>query len=110
MTETDSEKINIRLHIYDSDISVRVPRTEEVLYRKGAVLINDLLNAYYDSYKNVKTDKEITYFAMIDLALRLEKLMDRNDTKPYSDLLSKLTSEIVDVLNQKQQSGYGKNE
>lgn len=101
MTETDSEKINIRLHIYDSEISVRVPRAEEAFYRKGAVLINDLLNAYHNSYKNVKTDKEITYFVMIDLALRLEKLMDKNDTKPYDDLLEKLTSEIVDVLGQK---------
>lgn len=94
----DKDKINIRLHIYDTDISVRVPREEEPLYRKDAELINELLNVYYSNFKGSKSDKEIIYFAMIDLGLRLQKCSQRNDTKPYEDILSKLTSEIEDVL------------
>ncbi len=101
MAETDSSKINIRLHIYDTDISVKVPREEEAYYRKGAELINDLLNAYFGGFKGMKSDKEITYFAMIDLALRLEKQLARNDVKPYEDTLLKLTSEIEQALKQK---------
>lgn len=94
----DQEKINIRLHIYDTDISVRVPREEEPLYRKDAELINELLSVYYSNFKGSKSDKEIIYFAMIDLGLRLQKANQKNDTKPYEDILSKLTSEIEDEL------------
>ena len=96
----DKDKINIRLHIYDTDISVRVPREEEPLYRRDAELINELLNVYYSNFKGSKSDKEIVYFAMIDLGLRLQKSNQRNDTKPYDDILSKLTSEIEAVLKQ----------
>ena len=98
--EVDKDKINIRLHIYDTDISVRVPREEEPLYRRDAELINELLNVYYSNFKGSKSDKEIVYFAMIDLGLRLQKANQRNDTKPYDDILSKLTSEIEAVLKQ----------
>ncbi|MBM6991663.1 MAG: cell division protein ZapA [Prevotella sp.] len=101
MAESDSSKINIRLHIYDTEIMVRVPREEEALYRKGSELINELLNAYFSNFKGSKSDKEITYFAMIDLALRLERQLDRNDTQPYDDILSKLTSEIENALDKK---------
>ena len=96
----DKDKINIRLHIYDTDISVRVPREEEPLYRRDAELINELLNVYYSNFKGSKSDKEIIYFAMIDLGLRLQKANQRNDTKPYDDILSKLTSEVEAVLKQ----------
>lgn len=101
MAEADQNKINIRLHIYDTDIMVRVPRDEEPLYRKDAELINELLNAYFSNFKGMKGDKEITYFAMIDLGLRLHKELKRNDTKPYDDILTKLTSEIEAVLKEK---------
>ena len=36
--------------------------------------------------------------ALIDVALRYEKESDRNDRKPYDDILEKLTSEIEDAL------------
>jgi hypothetical protein len=75
-----------------------VPREEEPLYRKDAELINELLNVYYSNFKGSKSDKEIIYFAMIDLGLRLQKANQKNDTKPYEDILSKLTSEIEDEL------------
>jgi hypothetical protein len=101
MAETDSNKINIRLHIYDTDIMVRVPREEESLYRRGANLINELMNAYFANFKGSKSDREITYFAMIDLALRHERQLQRNDTKPYEDILLQLTSEIESELGKK---------
>lgn len=98
MAEADSEQINIRLHIYNLDIRVRVPREEEYLYRKDAELINELLNLYYSSFKGVKSDMEITYFAMIDLGLRLQKQMQLDDVKPYDDILKQLTSEIEEAM------------
>lgn len=101
MAESDSSKISIRLHIYDRDISVKVPREDEPLYRRGGELINELLNAYYGRFKGMKEDREIHYFAMIDLALRLERELQRNDTQPYDDVLLKLTSEIEAELDRK---------
>lgn len=101
MTEAGQKTRNIRLHIYDTDISVTVPQDDEPLYRKDAELINELLNAYFDSYKGRKGDKEITYFAMIDLGLRLQRELQRNDTKPYDDILAQLTSEIETELRRK---------
>ena len=80
---------------------VRVPREEESLYRRGANLINELMNAYFANFKGSKSDREITYFAMIDLALRHERQLQRNDTKPYEDILLQLTSEIESELGKK---------
>lgn len=98
--QNEEGKINIRLHIYDTEIPVRVPRNEEAFYRRGGTLINELLNAYNASFKTHKSDKEINYYVMIDLALRLEKELDRNDTKPFVDILSQLTAEIEETLKQ----------
>lgn len=102
MAEEQKDELNIRLHIYDTDIKVfNVKRDDEILYRKDAELINELLNAYYQAFTGKKSPKEIMYYAMIDLGLRLQKEYQRNDTQPYDDILSQLTSEIEDELKQK---------
>lgn len=103
MAEEKKDSLNIRLHIYDTDIKVfNVKREDEVLYRKDAELINELLNVYYQNFTGKKSPKEIMYFAMIDLGLRLQRELQRNDTKPYDDILSQLTSEIEEELKQKE--------
>ncbi|MBW0029884.1 cell division protein ZapA [Segatella copri] len=94
----EQDKLLIRLHVYDTDLSVRIPREDEEYYRKSAKLIDDIVNSYAKIFKGRKSDKEILYMALIDVALRYEKESDRNDTKPYDDILEKLTSEIEDAL------------
>jgi ADP-glucose pyrophosphorylase len=96
--EQEQDKLLIRLHVYDTDLSVRIPREDEEYYRKSAKLIDDIVNSYTKIFKGRKSDKEILYMALIDVALRYEKESDRNDTKPYDDILEKLTSEIEDAL------------
>ena len=98
MAEQEQDKLLIRLHVYDKDLSVRIPREDEEYYRKSAKLIDDIVNSYAKIFKGRKSDKEILYMALIDVALRYEKESDRNDTKPYDDILEKLTSEIEDAL------------
>ena len=98
MAEQEQDKLLIRLHVYDTDLSVRIPREDEEYYRKSAKLIDDTVNSYTKIFKGRKSDKEILYMALIDVALRYEKESDRNDTKPYDDILEKLTSEIEDAL------------
>ena len=98
MAEDNKDKLHISFHVYDTEMSVNVVRDEEKLYRDAAKLITDTVNTYADVFKGRKTDKDLLYMALIDIALRYEKESTRNDTEPYSDILGKLTSEIEDAL------------
>lgn len=98
MAEDNKDKLHIRLHVYDTEMSVNVVREDEKMYRDAAKLITDTVNTYADVFKGRKSDKDLLYMALIDIALRYEKESTRNDTEPYSDILGKLTSEIEDVL------------
>ena len=99
MAEESKEKLKIRLHVYDTEIAVNVVRDDEEYYRKAAKLITDTVNTYADIFKGRKSDKDLLYMALIDIALRYEKEAGRNDTSIYQDILGKLTSEIEEALN-----------
>ena len=92
------EKLHIRLHVYDTEISVNVLREDEEYYRKAATLITDTVNTYASVFKGRKSDKDLLYMALIDIALRYEKEAKRNDTVPFTDILGKITAEIEDAL------------
>jgi len=94
----ENEKLNIRLHVYDTDIPVKVNREEEIFYREAAKLISSTVNRYAERYKTKKSEKEILYMAMIDISLRFEKEKGNNDTSEYDNILSSLTKEIERVL------------
>lgn len=98
MAEENREKLHIRLHVYDTDLSVNVYREDEELYRNAAKLITDTVNNYASVFKGQKSDKDLLYMALIDIALRYERESTRNDTVPYNDILGKLTSEIESAL------------
>ena len=98
MVDQTQDKLQIRLHVYDTDLSVRIPREDEEYYRKSAKLIDDIVNSYTKIYKGRKSDKEILYMALLDVALRYEKEEGKNDTQPYNESLEKLTAEIEDAL------------
>ncbi len=98
MTEANDRKRRITLHLYDTDLSVRIPIDEEESYRKGEKLITGIVNSYMTRYKGVKTDKEIQYMALIDIALRYVRETTRTDVSPYKDILSRFTQEIEEAL------------
>ena len=98
MVDQTQDKLQIRLHVYDTDLSVRIPREDEEYYRKSAKLIDDIVNSYTKIYKGRKSDKEILYMALLDVALRYEKEEGKNDTQPYNEILEKLTAVIEDAL------------
>ncbi|MCD8202766.1 MAG: cell division protein ZapA [Prevotella sp.] len=99
--EGEERIIHIRLHVYDMDIPVNVVQDEEPFYRNAAKLITDTVNRYAEHYISSKSMKEILYMAMIDIALNHEFLKERNDTKPYEDILKTLTAEIESTLGEK---------
>lgn len=94
----EEDKLNIRLHIYDTDMSVRINRADEEMYRNAATNITEAVGNYTSYYKGLKSEKEILYMALVDIALRYEREARRNDITPYSEVLAKLTSEIEAVI------------
>ena len=92
------DKLHIRLHVYDTELSVNVPLDDEEYYRSAAKLITDTVNTYSTLFKGKKGDKDIMYMAMLDITLKYKKEGVRNDTAPFNDILGKLTSEIEEVL------------
>ena len=73
MAENNNEKLRIRLHVYDMNIPVNIKPEDE---------------------------KELLYMALIEIALRYEMQLKRNDTEPFRDILNKLTSEIEDAIKE----------
>ena len=98
MAEVNNEKLNIRLHVYDEEIQVTVKRPDEEYYRTAAKLITDRYNAYAQAYKGKKSEHTIALMTLIDVALMYERERGKNDTAPYDDILTKLTSEIEEAL------------
>ena len=98
MTEVNSERLHIRLHVYDEEIEVTIKRSDEEYYRKAAKLITDRYNAYSQAYKGKKGEHTIALMTLIDIALMHQKERANNDTSPYDDVLAKLTSEIEEAI------------
>ena len=101
----ENDKLHIRLHVYDTDIPVTVRPEDEPYCRKAAKLITDKVNSLMDVYRTSRSENEIIRMAMLDIAIDLEFEKSSNDTKPYDDILTRITSEIEDALDVKAPSG-----
>ena len=101
MAEQNSDKLHIRLHVYDEEIEAVVDRDDEEYYRAAAKLITDRYNVYAQIYKGRKSDHVIALMTLIDIALQYQKEHSKNDTAPYNDILTRLTAEIEDALGEK---------
>lgn len=95
------EKLRIKLHLYETDLMVNVPREEEQYYRAAAKQVTETVNTYANIYQGKKTHNDVMYMAMLDLALRSNKLAALNDTQPFMELIAKLTQEIEEVMPDK---------
>lgn len=95
------EKLRIKLHLYETDLMVNVPREEEQYYRAAAKQVTETVNTYAKIYQGKKTHNDVMYMAMLDLALRSNKLVALNDTQPFMELIAKLTQEIEEVMPDK---------
>lgn len=95
------EKLRIKLHLYETDLMVNVPREEEQYYRAAAKQVTETVNTYAKIYQGKKTHNDVMYMAMLDLALRSNKLAALNDTQPFMEQIAKLTQEIEEVMPDK---------
>lgn len=93
-----NEKQNITLSIRDMQIPMSIRREQEPLYREAGQIINNRLNKYFKDYEGLKSDVEIIYYALIDIALHYVAETKRNDIEPIKNILSQLSSEINEAL------------
>ena len=101
MADDNKTKLNIRLHVYDEEMSVTINREEEEYYRAAAKMITDPYHVYAKLFKGRKGDHTIALMTLIDIALQYQKEHSRNDTGPYDDVLSHLSAEIDEILGKK---------
>lgn len=94
----ENNKLHIRLHVYDTDIPVTIMPEDEPYCRNAAKLITDKVNSLSELYRTSRSEKEILFMAMLDIAINLEFEKAHNDTDPYNNILTKITSEIEDAL------------
>ena len=101
MAEQKTDRLHIKLHVYDEEIDVVINREEEEFYRSAAKLITERYNAYSGHYNGRKTDHTIALMTLIDIALLYQKERSHNETLVYDNVLSRLTSEIESVLGER---------
>ena len=97
----ENNKLHIRLHVYDTDIPVAVLPDDEPYCRNAARLITEKVNALSDMYRSSRSEKEILYMAMLDIAINYEIEKTNHDTEPYDNILTKITTEIEYALGVK---------
>ena len=98
MAEPNGEKFNINLHVYNEDIQVSIDREDEAYYRAAAKLITGRYNIYAGKFKGQISDHRIALMVLLDIALLYQREHAKNDTEPYDNILSRLTSAILLVL------------
>ena len=101
MAEQKTDRLHIKLHVYDEEIDVVINRDEEEFYRSAAKLITERYNAYSGHYNGRKTDHTIALMTLVDIALLYQKEHSHNDTLVYDNVLARLTSEIESVLGER---------
>ena len=100
MAEQEEDRLHIKLHVYDDDISMVINREDEEYCRSAAKLITARYNAYAGRFKGHKTDHQVALMTLIDIALLYEKQRAANDNSPYDNVLARLTKEIEDALGE----------
>ena len=98
MSEERTDKLHIRLNVGDTTIPMRIFPEEEEKYRRAAKLIRSTVTHYTSRAQGKKSATDILYIALIEIALKYEDEVERNDTAPFTDILTQLTSEIEDAL------------
>ena len=94
------EKLQIKLDVGDTVIPLKVFPEEEEMYLRAGKLIKSTVIYYTTRAQGRKGAIDILYLALIDIALRYERESQRNDTLPFTDILTQLTSEIEDALGE----------
>ena len=97
----EREKLRINLKLYDTEIPLRVYPEQEAVYRRAGNLVVSTVREYTARAQGKKSAIDILNLALVDIALKYEMEVERNDTKPFTDIITTLTSEIEKTLDGK---------
>ena len=98
MMEENDERFSINLHVYNEDIQVTINRKDEFYYRAAAKYVTERYNIYAGMFNGKKSDHRIALMVLLDVALAYQREHAKNDTEPYDNTLSRLTSDIEEAL------------
>lgn len=93
----NSDKLSIKMRLGNTMRDFTIERDQEKFFREGANIINELYNRYSQHFQNQSDDKYFSTIAL-DLAIRYLHEKERNDSAPYTDVISKLLDEVEDAL------------
>lgn len=92
-----SDRFVITLSIAGEKYPITARRETEEIYRKAANLINLTLAKYEQTYPKQGHEKYMV-MSLLELAITVLQLRDRNDTEPYKDFMEQLVKELEEVL------------
>lgn len=89
------KKLNINVTIEDVPLPLQVETPdEERIYRTAAANIQRRIQRLRDAYPNLPSDKYYYVMAMLNTAVEAVKTADRQDTKPYTEMMHDIEKEI----------------
>ena len=91
----DKQKINIRFGSWD--LPMTVMRKDEHLYREAEQLMKERYAFYTRSYKGLATERYMV-MCMLDIAVRLQHSLERNDNSDIIEKLAPLAEDIEKIL------------
>ena len=94
---TQSNKLNIKIHVDRQDYHFAVRPEEELAYRQAAKLINETIN------RQAKDRDEYLRRAALVIAVDLCRNYERNDTEPIIKRLRDLNADMEKTINEPQE-------
>lgn len=92
----EKQKITIRFGSWDLPMTVQ--RKDEHIYREAEKLMKERYAFYTSNYKGLATERYMV-MCMLDIAVRLQHTIERNDHTGLLDRLTTLAEEIEKNLN-----------
>jgi len=99
MSEVKNEKQHISLSVCDEKLDIYVKSAEEEgYYREAEKLIRSTYGRYAEMFRGRRSEHFIAAAALLDIGVKFQMEHANKETDVYNDFLSRLTSEIDEVL------------
>ncbi len=96
------EKFLIHVEIGDKTYALRIKRSEEEVVREAAKQLRKKLLQYRQKFSQSELEiKDLLAMVALQYAMDKLQLEDKNDTRPYTDKIEQLTSELEMYLEDK---------
>ena len=98
MAEVNKGKQHISLNICDEKIDIYVKTDEEAYYRDAEKLARATYGKYAELFRGRRSERFIAATALLEMGVKFQMEHALQDTDSYNEFLSRLTSEIDEVL------------